>query len=501
MGFQATHLLLTPKPTTGIGWSHDGSLIAVAQQDQLGVWDSTSGAVRGQFTLPGPAASRPSFGPTSDKVACTLADGTVCLWSIGSGVSLPLNTSPEFRIRSIEWAPDGSLLAGVMADGQIGIWDSYSGGPRRRLRPLHHTSSVLAWSADSRYLASAGEGRSVSVWEAATGALKRTLEAAPSVALALAWSPDARLLAIGGGDDCRIQVTELSSRLPVALLEQHQSDVGALSFSFSGGWLASKSLDGLLTVWNCSTWRPHGEVQEGALPDGHPRLLEFCPARPVLASCDTRLGQLALYELEAAGGVERLASQQDEPGAGVIAAEAMTVAPTPAPPHVQPVNVERSAPKSVASLPIRIFLSYAREDRSLKETLRKFLRPLERAGMVSIWDDRDLLAGAGWDAEILQRMREADVFLMLITAAALASDYIVLKELEAAMTAYRNQQARVIPILFESCAWKETALRDLQALPRDARPVTSWEREDEAYQDIVEGIQAVITDIVARRAV
>ena len=502
MPFEPTRLPLSKRPTTGIAWSCDGMSIALAQDDQLTVWERETSAVRQRFALPAKAISRPSFGPTPDKVACAVADGDICLWSVETGSRLPLNTTHEFGIRSIEWAPDGSQLAGIMPDGQIGIWDSYTGGPRRRLKPRLHTSNVLAWSGDSRFLASAGEGRSVCIWEVATGALQKTLEGATSVVFALAWSGDARLLAIGGGDDCPIQVSVVDTRRILALPEGHQSDVRALSFSPSGEWLASKSMDGSMIMWACRGWRPHQQVQEEVMTDDLIRAVEFCPTGGWLASCDSRAGHLALYAVETRlqatrPAVDTLASAS---GSGVAAVEvsATSVATGRDSPALS--TAPPDPPQSPADDPVRLFVSYAHEDRGYKETLRKFLKPLERSRTIDVWDDRQLLAGSEWDAEIRQQMTDAQVFIVLVTAASVASDYIVSKELETAIAGHREGRTRVVPILMEACAWKETVLRDLQMLPRDARPVKSWDREDEAYQAVVEGIQAVVADIRSRSA-
>jgi hypothetical protein len=49
--------------------------------------------------------------------------------------------------------------------------------------------------------------------------------------------------------------------------------------------------------------------------------------------------------------------------------------------------------------PLRLCLSYAREDQDMAADLRAHLAPL-RYEIVSDWYDRDLVAGADWDSEI-----------------------------------------------------------------------------------------------------
>ena len=59
----------------------------------------------------------------------------------------------------------------------------------------------------------------------------------------------------------------------------------------------------------------------------------------------------------------------------------------------------------------------------------------------------------------------------------------------------RKSNARVIPIILRPSAWDSTPLAFLQALPRGARPVTSWPNIDEAWLDVVKAIQYASEEI------
>jgi len=55
--------------------------------------------------------------------------------------------------------------------------------------------------------------------------------------------------------------------------------------------------------------------------------------------------------------------------------------------------------------------------------------------------------------------------------------------------------ARVIPIILRPTFWEKTPMSKLQALPKDAKPVTSWKNRDEAWLDIVNSIRKVYDEL------
>lgn len=73
-----------------------------------------------------------------------------------------------------------------------------------------------------------------------------------------------------------------------------------------------------------------------------------------------------------------------------------------------------------------VFISYSHKDEIWKDRLRPHLRVLEQQGQITIWDDRQIDAGAEWYDKIKQVMAEAAVSICLISADYLATDFCVL---------------------------------------------------------------------------
>lgn len=141
---------------------------------------------------------------------------------------------------------------------------------------------------------------------------------------------------------------------------------------------------------------------------------------------------------------------------------------------------------------VKVFLSYAHEDKALWEALRKHLIILERLGVVETWHDGQIGAGDEFAKSIFAHLNAADIILLLISSNFIASDYCYQQEMQRAMKRHEDGDARVIPIILSPVAWTAAPFGKLQALPREGKPVTIWDNRDQAYEDIVTGIQAEI---------
>ena len=120
----------------------------------------------------------------------------------------------------------------------------------------------------------------------------------------------------------------------------------------------------------------------------------------------------------------------------------------------------------------------------MRDELAKFLAPLKHQGRIVEWYDRKIEPGSRWEGEISDKLESADLILLLVSADFLASDYCFGVEVEMAMRRMQSQGARVLPVLLKPCLWKESRFSELQLLPRDAKPVTSWPSQEDAFAAI-----------------
>jgi len=181
----------------------------------------------------------------------------------------------------------------------------------------------------------------------------------------------------------------------------------------------------------------------------------------------------------------------------VASSEAPASAPTPVP---TPAPVPASEnPASETPQPLSVFISYSHKDEEFKDELVVHLANLRRQGKIRAWQDRDIEAGAEWDAEIKQQLESAEIILLLITPRFLASEYCYDKEMQRAMERHGAGTARVIPIIVKPCDWQDTPFSKLQVVPKDAKPITKWADQDEAFLDVVKGIRRSVESLQAKK--
>ena len=139
-----------------------------------------------------------------------------------------------------------------------------------------------------------------------------------------------------------------------------------------------------------------------------------------------------------------------------------------------------------------IFISYAHVDEDLKTELDKYLKVLKRSSKVGSWNDRNLIPGQEWDAEIMAALANANIILLLISVDFNASDFIWDKELASAMKRHEEGTAHVVPVILRKCDWSKMPYAKLQALPRNAKPVTEYPNRDQAFTEIAQGIESLV---------
>jgi hypothetical protein len=143
-------------------------------------------------------------------------------------------------------------------------------------------------------------------------------------------------------------------------------------------------------------------------------------------------------------------------------------------------------------MPLSVFYSYSHKDEELRLRLETHLALLQRNGLILPWNDRCIGAGDEWANQIDEHLRAAQIVLLLISPDFLASNYCFDIEMKTALERHAKQQAIVIPILLRPCDWSGAPFAGLQALPRDAKAVTLWPNQDEAFAEIAKAIRETV---------
>src|SRR5262249_6759350 len=133
------------------------------------------------------------------------------------------------------------------------------------------------------------------------------------------------------------------------------------------------------------------------------------------------------------------------------------------------------------SKPVHVFISYRHVDHRVADDLRNHLGWLENGEHITVFDDRQIVAGDEWDALIRRELGRADIIILIVTAAFMRSPYCTSSELREALRSRSSRGVRVLPIIAETCDWEAMPLHSIAALPKDQannlKPLNKWGRD------------------------
>ena len=139
-----------------------------------------------------------------------------------------------------------------------------------------------------------------------------------------------------------------------------------------------------------------------------------------------------------------------------------------------------------------LFISYAHEDEELRNRLCVHLGSLIRDGVIKTWHDREMLGGDEFNNVIPEKMKESAILLLLISADFINSSFCMDIELPIALELHNSKRARCVPILLRHCDWKGKPFAHLNSFLDFKLPVTRWEDREEAFNEIMKGIRAIL---------
>jgi TIR domain/HEAT repeats len=142
----------------------------------------------------------------------------------------------------------------------------------------------------------------------------------------------------------------------------------------------------------------------------------------------------------------------------------------------------------------RVFYSYSHRDAEWRDRLGTYLAPLKYQNKIEEWHDRKIEPGADWGKEISAQLGSANLILLLVSADFLASDYCFGIEVETALARLKRGDVKVIPVLLKPCLWEESRFSELQIIPRDGKPVTSWPSVEEAFTQVATEIRKLVSE-------
>jgi WD40 repeat protein len=121
-----------PGPVTGVAFSPDGTLLAVAVAGgTIGRWDPVTGGPSGAPLQAGGGVTGLAFSRDGTLLAVAVAGGTIQLWDPATGRTSGSPLQAGTGVNGVAFGPDGKL-ASADANGAVKLWTTVvpvAGGP------------------------------------------------------------------------------------------------------------------------------------------------------------------------------------------------------------------------------------------------------------------------------------------------------------------------------------------------------------------------------------
>ena len=272
-----------------IALSPDGTTLASAGQEGVGLWDFETGQQIDRFPYEG-SLREVAFSPDGNTIAAG-SHGAVVLWDRVSGELLRELEQPGW-VETVAFASDGDVIASA-GRHTIFLWDSATGRQLDELQASHGSVTRLAISPDGQTLASGDNFRTVQIWDIQSGRQISSFSASDDWVLGVAFSPDGSMLAIATYDGV-VWLWDVASGRRVKELSSGGGYATSVAFSPDGRTLASGTSTGSVLLWDVATGRRISALKH----TGFVRRLLFSRDGATLAAASDD-GVILLWDVEA----------------------------------------------------------------------------------------------------------------------------------------------------------------------------------------------------------
>ena len=114
------------------------------------------------------------------------------------------------------------------------------------------------------------------------------------------------------------------------------------------------------------------------------------------------------------------------------------------------------------------------------------------------WFDGKILPSAEWDKEIRSELGKADIVVFLVSTNFLASKYISGVEMSRALERRKANEAELVSVILEDCAWNDREFTKYQVVQPGGRPVRRWNRQRSAFNQVEKQLRDVIRSTLAK---
>ncbi len=139
-----------------------------------------------------------------------------------------------------------------------------------------------------------------------------------------------------------------------------------------------------------------------------------------------------------------------------------------------------------------LFISYSHDDKKYEKRLVQHLSLLDHQDLIQIWDDQCIPHGEKIKDQIDTAMQEANIFLLLVSASYIASNFCYSVEAQYAMEQHYRRNTHVMPVILRPCDWERAFFGHLKAVPTDGKAVTEYRNHDEGFREVAIAVRQIV---------
>ena len=135
---------------------------------------------------------------------------------------------------------------------------------------------------------------------------------------------------------------------------------------------------------------------------------------------------------------------------------------------------------------------YAAKDRDMRKALDRYLSQLSKNGETRLWNDEQVLPGEAADAVLRERLREADLVLLLVSQDFWASPTCYEQAQLALRLCRENPAKKLAVVLLRPSTIEDTPFKDHAHLPAQNVCISQYKDPEQGYWDTYQGIKTII---------
>ena len=143
---------------------------------------------------------------------------------------------------------------------------------------------------------------------------------------------------------------------------------------------------------------------------------------------------------------------------------------------------------------LRLFYGYSHKDSEHRTRMEDALVLLhDQDGVLKEWSDRQILPGQEISRKIQEQLKNADILVFLISSNFISSVECRKEWARSGELVKERPSVVRVPIILGDCDWKNLdGMAELKALPDDAKPIKTFSDRETAWQQVCEGLRALI---------